>query len=212
MSDQIIRNALDELFARHAALIAEKAALNVRRAEIDTEIAKLTPKIVSLSTVCEDIDPQSELGQFLLETTATGLTDGVRAVLRGNGDWMAAIDIRNSLLRLGYNLSGYANAGAAIHTVLKRLTESQEVMRGIQPKTKKTVFKWKTPSAVAASTPTGEAFRQAAEKVLGDLLTPRPSPDARSLVRVPPPKKEKYEVNPLVRGEEGSPQNKKVNK
>ncbi len=55
------------------------------------------------------------------------MTDSVREILRKSPEPMTASEVRDALERLGFDMKSYSNPLATIHTVLRRLTESDEV-------------------------------------------------------------------------------------
>jgi hypothetical protein len=55
-----------------------------------------------------------------------GLTDACRLVLQNAPAPLTAVGIRDRLQQIGFDLDRYANPLAAIHTTLKRMTESGE--------------------------------------------------------------------------------------
>jgi hypothetical protein len=56
------------------------------------------------------------------------LTDACRVVLKNAGRAMTPIEVRDRLQAIGFDLDRYTNSLAAVHTVLKRLNQSQEVL------------------------------------------------------------------------------------
>lgn len=102
------RAALDAATREYEGLLAE-------RARLDARLAQLTQTIGSLMRLCH-----------LQPTVSWGLTDAVRAALQAAGHPLTAIEIRDQLAAMGFDLSRYANDLAAIHTVLKRLHEARE--------------------------------------------------------------------------------------
>ena len=135
--------ALNEVFDEYRDRQIRILRYERQIAGLKTEAAKLQAKVVALARICEhEIVPSSFLGQFLTETAAAGITDGVRAVLQANGKWMTPTEIRTDLLRLGYDLSGYTNVMASIHTVLSRLRSSGEVRKGIRKPKRVPVYRW----------------------------------------------------------------------
>ena len=140
-----IKPVLDDLFSQYLAVEAQKNAERLKLLELDTQGAKLQSKIVALARACdEEIAPDSRLGMFLVETAAAGITDGVRSVLKANDGWMSPSDIRTGLRRLGYDLDGYTNVLASIHTVLGRLRENKEIDRGVKKPNRSPVYRWRT--------------------------------------------------------------------
>jgi len=109
MSSTDYRTALD-------AAIKEYEALGEQRRSIDDRLAQLAQTIGTLSRL---------LG--LTPTVPLGLTDACRLALRGAGLPLTPLEVRDRLLSIGVDLSGYANDLSAIHTVLKRLNESGEI-------------------------------------------------------------------------------------
>jgi hypothetical protein len=58
-----------------------------------------------------------------------GLTDVIREALKANDEVpMSPTQIRDKLLQVGYDLSGYKNVQAAIHTTLTRLVKMGEIL------------------------------------------------------------------------------------
>ncbi|MGI8732677.1 MAG: hypothetical protein ACR2LM_05180 [Pyrinomonadaceae bacterium] len=146
MSEDPVKMALDALFAKHRAIDAERYILRFQIEELESEDAKLQQKIVALAQALDqEPDPQSPLGMFLAEIAASGLTDGVRTVLRATDLCRTPTEIRDGLLRLGYDLSGYSNILASIHTILGRLRESGEVEKVTSSRKggKETGYIWK---------------------------------------------------------------------
>src|SRR5262252_3183057 len=97
------------------AAIKEYEALGDERRRIDDRLAQLAPTIGTLSRL---------LG--LTPTVPLGLTDACRLALRGAGLPLTPLEVRDRLVSIGVDLSGYANDLSAIHTVLKRLNEAGE--------------------------------------------------------------------------------------
>lgn len=102
------RRALDEA-------TREYETLTKQRAELDQRIAHLAQSIGHLTRLCG-----------LVPTVPWGLTDACRMVLKAAGHPLSAVEVRAQLEALGFDLSRYTNDLAAIHTILKRLTESGE--------------------------------------------------------------------------------------
>ena len=147
MNEDPVKLALDALFAKHRALSADRDILRFQIEELESEDAKLQQKIVALAQALdEEVDPQSPLGLFLAEISAAGLTEGVRTVLRATDVCRTPTEIRDGLLRLGYDLSRYSNVLASVHTILGRLRESGEVEKVISRRKggKEIGYIWKT--------------------------------------------------------------------
>ena len=104
------RQALD-------AAIREYEALGAQRREIDERLEQLAQTIGTLNRLCG-----------FVSTVQWGLTDACRVVLKNAGRAMTPIEVRDRLEAIGFDLGRYSNSLAAVHTVLKRLNQSQEVL------------------------------------------------------------------------------------
>lgn len=103
------KSALDAACREYERLLADRAAL-------DDRLAQLQETIASLTRLC-GYEP----------TVPWGLTDAIRIVLRGADGSMTPLDVRDRLAAVGFDLSKYANVLSAIHTVLKRLNRAGEL-------------------------------------------------------------------------------------
>ena len=65
---------------------------------------------------------------------------------------MTPLDVRERLLSIGVDLSGYANDLAVIHTVLKRLNEAGE-LRVVPQASGKTTYLWAKPARAVSLGP-----------------------------------------------------------
>jgi hypothetical protein len=100
------RRALD-------AAIREYEEVGARHSELGKRLSQLQETIRTLCKLCG-----------YEATVPLGLTDACRLVLRSAGMPLTATQVRDRLEGMGLDLDRYANALAAVHTVLKRLTES----------------------------------------------------------------------------------------
>jgi hypothetical protein len=107
-------SATDYQRALDAALRELEQAL-ADRAALETRIAQLHETVGTLTRLCG-----------FTPTVPFGLTDACRMALRCAAGPMTAIEMRNRLDATGFDLTRYANALAAIHTVLKRLVDAGE--------------------------------------------------------------------------------------
>jgi len=109
MSSDDYRRALDTALREYERVTADRAALDQRIVQLQQTIGTLT-----------------RLYGFT-PTVPLGLTDACRLVLRGSHAPMTAMQVRERLDAIGLvDLTRYANALSAIHTVLKRLHEAGE--------------------------------------------------------------------------------------
>jgi hypothetical protein len=127
--------------------IKEYEALGAQRQEIDARLAQLAQTIGTLSRL---------IG--LTPTVPASITDAVRLATRA-GVPMTPIEVRERLLSIGVDLSGYANDLAVIHTVLKRLNEAGELRLVPKPGGKPAYLWAKPPRAVALGPAIAEFIR-----------------------------------------------------
>ena len=102
------RRALEKATREYEALLAE-------RARLDERLAQLAQTIGSLMRLCK-----------LTPTVSLGLTDACRMVLKAAGHPLTAVEVRDRLEAMGFDVARYSNDLASIHTVLKRLNQAGE--------------------------------------------------------------------------------------
>jgi len=147
MTHEDYRKALD-------AACREYEALTEQRNEIDKRMAQLAQSIGSLTKLCG-----------FVPTVPWGLTDAVRMVLRAAGHPLTPVEMRAQLEAMGLDLSKYTSDLAAIHTVLKRLTDAGEA--GFVAGWGKPRYQWKaTPSQVKEAIANVEAMKKEGRRVV----------------------------------------------
>src|SRR5262245_49368929 len=144
----------DEYRTALEAAIKEYEALGEERRDIDNRLAQLAQTIGNLSRL---------LG--LTPTVPMSITDAVRLAMRA-GVPMTPVDVRDRLLAIGTDLSGYSNDLAVIPTVGKRLDASGELR--IIPRTGgKNQYLWARPPRVIALAPEVAEFIRGTSKGSG---------------------------------------------
>ncbi|OLE51530.1 MAG: hypothetical protein AUG51_22365 [Acidobacteria bacterium 13_1_20CM_3_53_8] len=110
----------------------ELATLEDERAKLDKRITQLKQGIVGLSALAGNEDsgekPQSMMDVLTGVGVETGLTDATRMIVSAFGMPMTPVQVRDALLNLGYDLSGYSNVVASLHTIMKRLGKNKELI------------------------------------------------------------------------------------
>lgn len=106
----------DEYVRALDAACREWEELAQRRAGLDKRLSRLHETIAALTRLCG-----------YTPTVPWGMTDAIRVLLHRAEAPMTAVDVRERLRTIGFDLSKYANDLAVIHTVLKRLTKAGEV-------------------------------------------------------------------------------------
>ena len=149
MTSDDYRRALD-------AALREQQQLSEQQRATEQRLAQLSQTIGTLTRLCGGT-PQVSLG----------LTDACRSVLRAAGVPLTAVQVRDRLVTMGFDTAQYANDLAAIHTVLKRLSEASEArvlwhtpVAGEQTKPtylwtpyEWSSYEWKGPAGAAAPKP-----------------------------------------------------------
>jgi hypothetical protein len=107
---------------------ADLEKLQADRAELERQLEGLESQIAVLERTVNFLAPLvGEQPQPAIPPEGVGMTDSVREILRKSPEPMTASEIRDSLERLGFDMKSYSNPLATIHTVLRRLTEADEV-------------------------------------------------------------------------------------
>jgi hypothetical protein len=110
MPDADYRRALDTAVRELEQALAQRQTL-------DGRIAQLKQTVGTLNKLC-GYEP----------TVPWSLTDACRTVLRSAAAPLTAVQIRERFETIGLDTTRYANALSAIHTVLKRLEETGEII------------------------------------------------------------------------------------
>ncbi len=102
----------------------EKAELELAVAAHDQQIAALIQTMNAIAPLIgeEAVDlPARE------EAPPAGMTDCIRNILAKAGEPLSASEVRDRLQEIGFDMQSYSNPLATVHTILRRLTESQEL-------------------------------------------------------------------------------------
>ena len=113
MSQPSYRAALDAALREYETLLQQKA-------DLDARLAQVAESVGTLTRLCG-----------YTPTVAYGLTDACKTSLRCGGAPMTPLEVRDRLQSTGFDINRYSNPLAAIHTVLRRLTESGDVRRRV---------------------------------------------------------------------------------
>jgi hypothetical protein len=123
----------DEYRQALEAAVREYEELGKKKRAIDDRLAQLSQTIGTLNRLCG-----------LTPTVFWGLTDACRLVLKNAGHPMTPTEVRDRLQGIGLDLSKYSSNLAAIHTVLKRLRDADEV-RFVQLESGRFAYEWERP-------------------------------------------------------------------
>ena len=129
MSVSSYRAALDAALREYERLLQQKA-------ELDARLAQVAESVGTLSRLCG-----------YTPTVAYGLTEACKTSLRCAGAPMTPLEVRDRLQSTGFDINKYSNPLAAIHTVLRRLTESGEIRRRPASRSKGVAYEFRAPEA-----------------------------------------------------------------
>ena len=137
----------------------ELADLEREKAKIEKRISELQQGIVGLSALADDeVGPQSMMDVLTGVGVETGLTDAVRMITSSFGFPMTPKQVRDALLHLGYDLSGYSNILASLHTIMKRLAANGELNKVLDDQGKEIgAYAWNPTVAVRKQRPLSSA-------------------------------------------------------
>jgi hypothetical protein len=155
MSDHDYRRALD-------AAVREYERLTIDHAALESRLSQLKHSIAALTRLC-GYEP----------TVPLGLTDACRLVLRNSSDPLTAVELRHRLASIGVDLDRHANPLASIHTVLRRLQETGELVERDRDdeRSSRTAYSFAVPGLGVATV--GPGTRKIAKrKIAGEGLCP----------------------------------------
>jgi hypothetical protein len=154
------RNEHLQLIQQRDVIDAAQADIDLKRETVEKRILQLQQTIASLSELTGETVFSKALSRSLHgKIDNLKLADALRKVLQSANKYWTPIEVRDALLLQSYDLSGYTNALASIHAVLKRLHESGEVAR-IASADGKAMYRWKSFEPVIPEVPTLESIKK----------------------------------------------------
>lgn len=147
-----------------AVLEGAKADLLTKQAElgacleqqefIEAQIIGLRQTIIALAKL---------LGEDFDEEESLGLTDAIRDAFKAKADQnLIAMEVRDVIKSLGYDVSKYGNVMASVHSVIKRLEAKGEIRHVGNRGDGKPAYRW---SAPVKPGDLGKRFREASERL-----------------------------------------------
>ena len=126
MTQPTYRAALDAAVREYETLLQQKA-------DLDSRLAQVAESVGTLTRLCG-----------YTPTVAYGLTEACKTSLRCAAAPMTPLEVRDRLQSTGFDINRYSNPLAAIHTVLRRLTESGEIRRRVS-RPRGVTYEFRTP-------------------------------------------------------------------
>jgi hypothetical protein len=114
MAERTISQLIEDSTRELQEAVEERDRLSVRVIELQNQLASLRA-LAAMNSLTER------------EPSLIGLTDAIRSVMRIGKRPMAAHHVKFSLALVGYNFGGLENPSAAIHSTMKRMTDSGEL-------------------------------------------------------------------------------------
>jgi hypothetical protein len=140
----IYKLALEEAMGELEKILAQRDKVDVQREELELSAADLRQAIYGLAALSgEDAKSFQESHPDLFPEFIdpdVGLTDAVREVMKNRRLYITPVGVRDKLIAVQYDLSKYKNVMASLHTVLKRLVDSKELL--MDTRGGKTVYRW----------------------------------------------------------------------
>ncbi len=128
MTQSPYRAALDAALREYETLLQQKA-------DVDARLAQVAESVGTLTRLCG-----------YASTVAYGLTEACKTSLRCAAAPMTPLEVRDRLQSTGFDINRYSNPLAAIHTVLRRLTESGEARRRPAARGRGVTYEFRAPA------------------------------------------------------------------
>lgn len=119
---EVLRKEQSELFEQREFINDE---LEIK----SDQIKKMEETVISLSRLC-NVEPEGvSLFRYRATDSRFTLTNAVRNVFKSDpASKLTAIEVRDKLVGAGFDSSEFNNLLASIHTTLKRLAQSEELL------------------------------------------------------------------------------------
>jgi hypothetical protein len=119
MSDKTIQAQLRDVRQQLAEALKQRDQLSVTILELQSQANALSAILTRDRLVSSTQKP---------EQGSIGLTEMIRTVMRLSAQPMTPAQIKNTLTVMGFNFSGFSNSAAVVHSTLKRMESSGELV------------------------------------------------------------------------------------
>lgn len=107
--------------------MARHAQNEAGQAQLEHEIAKLTQDIAQVHEMVGEIPKDHSAAKLTADIREWGLTDAVRVVMKAADRALSAIDVRDRLKAMGFNVKQYKNDMATVNLTLERMARQGEI-------------------------------------------------------------------------------------
>jgi hypothetical protein len=103
-------------------LVKERNTLLSQRTSLENELSEIGTKLRHVNEVLMHLAPLAGMpdGDNI---AGLGITDAIRQILKGTEERLSPIEVRDSLLEKGFDLSGLSAPMASIYKILSRLAD-----------------------------------------------------------------------------------------
>ncbi len=123
-------------------MMARHAATEAAQAQLEHEIAKLTLDVAQVHEMVGEIPKDNNAAKLTGDIREWGLTDAVRVVMKAADRPLSAIDVRDRLKSMGFNVKQYQNDMATVNLTLERMSKQGEIDGTVKPSGGKRLYIW----------------------------------------------------------------------
>ena len=118
---------LEVAHAELAKKMARHAKTEAAQVQLEHEIAEALLEIAKVHEMVGEIPKDNNAAKLTSNIKEWGLTDAVRVVMRAADRPLSAIDVRDRLKAIGFNVKQYQNDMATVNLTLERMARQGEI-------------------------------------------------------------------------------------
>jgi uncharacterized protein (UPF0335 family) len=142
MDNTFLFKHLEQAQAELRRMVARHAELESEQAELERDIARLTQDIAQLHEICGEIPKDTGVAKLTTSVKNWGLTEAIRVVMKAADRPLSAIDVRDRLKSMGFDVKQYQNDMATINLTLERLSKQGEIDGTVKKVGGKRLYIW----------------------------------------------------------------------
>jgi len=127
MDNTFLIKHLQQAQAELAKKMARHAENEAAQVQLEHEIAEMTQNIAQLHEVAGEIPKDHSAAKLTNSVKEWGLTDAIRVVMKAADRPLSAIDVRDRLKSMGFNVKQYQNDMATVNLTLERMARQGEI-------------------------------------------------------------------------------------